>query len=349
MRTLRGFLVFLFLLLLHASLYAEERDLLSIVHDLGAGLEWDPLRDRGVISLGEDRISLGVGLPLAIINYRLAVVIQAPLRRDGAVWLSADAVSEISNALQQDRLARTAGHLRIAAILIDPGHGGEDPGAIGTYKDGKKTVTIREKDVVLKIGLMLSAMLRKALPNKQILVTRSDDTYVTLEKRADMANSLLGKTKDTILYISLHANSTLYKASNAKGYEVWYLPPEYKRTLIEGKDPATSELVPILNSMLEEEISVESIVLAKEILSGLDASVGDLTEDRGLRQEPWYVVRNAKMPAVLVEVGFMSSEEEAARLATDTYLKGIADGLYNGICSFITRFERYGSPGVQER
>ncbi|HTP59449.1 MAG TPA: N-acetylmuramoyl-L-alanine amidase [Spirochaetia bacterium] len=341
-------LAFILLAILTVSLSAEERDLLSIVHDLGAGLEWDPLRDRGVISLGEDRISLGVGLPLAIINYRLAVAIQAPERRNGAVWLSAEAVTEISSALQQDRLARTAGHLRIAAILIDPGHGGEDPGATGTYMDGKKSVTIREKDVVLKIGLMLSAMLQKQLPDKEILLTRSDDTYVTLEKRADMANSLLGKTKDTILYISLHANSTLYKASNAKGFEVWYLPPEYKRTLLEGKDPSTSELVPILNSMLEEEISVESIVLAKEILSGLDASVGDLTEDRGLRQEPWYVVRNAKMPAVLVEVGFMSSGEEAARLATDAYLKGIADGLYTGICSFITRFERYGSPGVQE-
>ena len=348
MRFFRFMLAFILLAILTVSLSAEERDLLSIVHDLGAGLEWDPLRDRGVISLGEDRISLGVGLPLAIINYRLAVAIRAPERRNGAVWLSAEAVTEISSALQQDRLARTAGHLRIAAILIDPGHGGEDPGATGTYMDGKKSVTIREKDVVLKIGLMLSAMLQKQLPDKEILLTRSDDTYVTLEKRADMANSLLGKTKDTILYISLHANSTLYKASNAKGFEVWYLPPEYKRTLLEGKDPSTSELVPILNSMLEEEISVESIVLAKEILSGLDASVGDLTEDRGLRQEPWYVVRNAKMPAVLVEVGFMSSGEEAARLATDAYLKGIADGLYTGICSFITRFERYGSPGVQE-
>jgi N-acetylmuramoyl-L-alanine amidase len=348
MRPHRGLLLFFLAAVFSVTAFAQERDLLSIVKDLGAGLEWDPLRDRGVISLGDDRISVGVGLPLAIINYRLAVVIQAPTRRDGAVWLSAEAVSEISRALQQDRLTRTAGHLRIAAILIDPGHGGEDPGATGTYMDGKKSVTIHEKDVVLKIGLTLSRMLQKALPDKQILLTRSDDTYVTLEKRAEMANSLLGKTKDTVLYISLHANSTFYKASNAKGYEVWYLPPEYKRTLIEGKDPATSELVPILNSMLEEEISVESIVLAKEILAGLDASIGDLTEDRGLRQEPWYVVRNAKMPAVLVEVGFMSSAEEAKRLSTDSYLKGIADGLYTGIRSFITRFERYGSPGVQD-
>jgi N-acetylmuramoyl-L-alanine amidase len=332
---------------LSITAFAQERDLLSMVGELGAGLEWDPLRDRGVIILGEDRISLGVGLPLAIINYRLAVAIQAPVRHDGTVWLAAEAVAAISKALQQDRLTRTAGHLRIAAILIDPGHGGEDPGATGSYLDGKKAIPIREKDVVLKIGLTLSQMLQKAMPDKEILLTRSDDTYVTLEKRADMANSILEKTNDTVIYISLHANSTFNKLSKAKGFEVWYLPPEYKRTLLEGKDPSTSELVPILNSMLEEEISVESIVLAREILSGLDASIGDITENRGMRQEPWYVVRNAKMPAVLVEVGFMSSPEEAARLADDAYLKGIAEGLYSGICSFITRFEKYGSPGGQ--
>jgi len=347
MKPIRCLLPFLLVLTFSAAAFAQEKNLLSMIGELGAGLEWDPLRDRGVISLGEDRISLGVGLPLAIINYRLAVSIQAPTRRDGAVWLAAEAMSEISKALQQDRLARTAGHLRIAAILIDPGHGGEDPGATGTYMEGKKSITIHEKDVVLKIGLTLSRMLQKALPDKEILLTRSDDTYVTLEKRAEMANSLLGKTNDTVLYLSIHANSTFNKLSQAKGYEVWYLPPEYKRTLLEGKDPSTAELVPILNSMLEEEISVESIVLAREILSGLNASIGDLTENRGMRQEPWYVVRNAKMPAVLVEVGFMSSPEEAARLADDAYLKGIAEGLYTGVCSFITRFERYGSPGVQ--
>ncbi len=329
--------------------FSQEKDLLPLVAELGAGLEWDPLRDRGVISIGEDRISIGVGLPLAIINYREVVAIPAPARRDGAVWLTADAVASISKALEQDRLARAAGHLRIAAILIDPGHGGEDPGAAGTYTEGKKTITLREKDVVLKIGLVLSGMLKKALPDKEILLTRSDDTYVTLEKRAEMANDLLAKTNETVLYISLHANSTFNRLGKAKGFEVWYLPPEYKRTLLEGKDPSISEIIPILNSMLEEEISVESIVLAREILSGLDTSIGGLTDNRGMRQESWYVVRNTKMPAVLVEVGFMSSSEEAARLADERYLKGIAEGLYNGIRSFIARFERYGSSGVQER
>ena len=288
----------LLFLLVAAGAWAQERDLLSIVGDLGAVLEWDPLADRGVISLGNDRISLGVGLPAAVINYRLKVAIEPPVRRDGSVWLSAEAVSTISNALQRDRVAHAAGHLRVAAILIDPGHGGEDPGAMGVYTDGKKSVQIREKDVVLKVALALSRMLRVSYPDKEILLTRTDDTYVTLENRAEMANRLLGKSSDTVLYISLHANSTFNRISKARGFEVWYLPPEYKRTLLDsrGREGTDTDIISILNSMLEEEISVESIVLAREILSGLDRTVGQLTDNRGLRQEPWYVVRNAKMP-----------------------------------------------------
>ncbi len=349
MKTPRIVIALLMLVAACAAAQAQQRDLLSIVRDLGAVLEWDPLRDRGVIVLGNDRICLGVGLPAALVNYRLAVAIEAPARRDGSVWLAASAVTTISDALQRDRLARAAGNLRVAAILIDPGHGGEDPGAVGSYPDGKKSVQIREKDVVLKIALSLARTLRAAYPDKQILLTRSDDTYVTLENRAEMANKLLGASSDTILYISLHANSTFNRLSKARGFEVWYLPPEYRRTLLDpnGRDSADADLIPILNSMLEEEISVESIVLAREILAGLDRTIGSLTEDRGLRQESWYVVRNAKMPAVLVEVGFMSSPEEAARLADDSYLKDIAAGLYAGISSFISRFERNGSPGAQ--
>ena len=235
MSAFRRILPFVLTLIICATLSAQQRDLLSIVGELGAGLEWDPLRDRGVISLGDDRISLAVGLPIAVINYRVDVPIPAPERRDGAVWLGQDAMTAISRALQKDRIAR---HGRAPADRRSPhrsGHGGEDPGAMGTYMDGKRSIPIREKDVVLKVGLILSQMLQKALPDKQILLTRSDDTYITLENRAQMANNLLGKTNDTMLYISLHANSTFNKASKAKGYEVWYLPPEYKRTLL---DPA---------------------------------------------------------------------------------------------------------------
>jgi N-acetylmuramoyl-L-alanine amidase len=331
------------------SALAEDRDLLSIVYDLGAVLEWNPLRDVGVIVSGEDRISLGIGIPSAVINYRLLIAIDPPVRRDGAVWLTREAVAAIGEAISRDRLARAAERLRISHILIDPGHGGGDPGAVGKYASGQKTVQVFEKEVVLKIGRELSGRLAAEYPDKKILMTRSDDTYVSLEKRAELANALLEKTRDTILYISIHANSTINTLSKARGFEVWYLPPAFRRTLIDrkGSEEGDRDILPILNSMLEEEISVESIVLARDILAGLDGQLGRVTENRGLRQESWYVVRSAKMPAVLVEVGFMSSREEAARLSEDAYLKNVAEGLYDGVRSFITRFERNGGAGAR--
>jgi len=332
------------LLLLPRLAGGQEKNLLSLAADLGAVLEWDPLRDAGVLSFGDDRISLQVGAEMALINYRLKVSIDPPLRRNGVVWLTTAAVTAISDGVQRDRLAHAAPHMRVAYILIDPGHGGKDGGAVGTYVDGKREVTIKEKDVTLRVAKKLSAMLASSFPDKQIVFTRDDDTFVSLEDRVVVANGLLARTKETVLYLSIHANTSPFNRK-ASGYEVWCLPPEYKRTLLDEKAAGNDnqDIVPILNSMLEEEISVESTVLAREILAGLDRRIGDRTGDRGLRQNDWYVVRNARMPAVLTEVGFVSYPEEAARLADDSYLKDVAQGMYDGIHAFIARFEQYGS------
>jgi N-acetylmuramoyl-L-alanine amidase len=337
---------FLFVLLLSFPLLAQaqEKNLLSLAADLGAVLEWDPLRDAGVLSFGDDRISLQVGAGLVLVNYRMKVDIDPPFRKDGAVWLTTAAVTAISDAVQRDRLAHAAQHMRVAYILIDPGHGGKDGGAVGTFMEGKKEVTIKEKDITLNVARKLSSLLGAEFPDKQIVFTRGDDTFVSLEDRVVVANGLLARTKETILYISIHANTSPFNRK-ASGFEVWCLPPEYRRTLLDVKAAGkeNQDIVPILNSMLEEEISVESTVLAREILGGLDKRIGDLTVDRGMRQNDWYVVRNARMPAVLTEVGFVSYPEEAARLADDSYLKNVAQGMYDGIHAFISRFEQYGS------
>ena len=335
-------------LLLAATAGAQDKDLLSLAGDLGGVLEWDPLRDVGIISFGADRISLGVGIDLAVINYRLKVGIDPPLRKNGAVWLTAAAVAALSGAVQKDRLSHAGDHMRVAAVLIDPGHGGKDGGAVGSVTVGTRKVTVREKDVTLNVAQRLSQMLKTAYPDKEIHFTRTVDSFVSLEDRVVIANSLLERSKDTVLYVSIHANTSPFN-KNASGFEVWCLPPEYKRTLIDdtaaGKD--NHEILPILNGMLEEEISVESTVLAQEILSGLDAKIGQLSADRGLRQNDWYVVRNARMPAVLVEVGFVSNPDEGARLADDTYLKDVAEGMYCGLRAFIGRFEQNGSAGAR--
>ncbi len=130
---------------------------------------------------------------------------------------------------------------------------------------------------------------------------------------------------------------------------MWCLPPEYARTLVDEKSTGkeNADIASILNSMREEEISMESNLLARQILAGLDGTVGTRSGNRGLRLMDWYVVRNARMPAVLTEVGFVSNEAEAVHLADEAYLKDVALGIYSGVKAFIEQFERNGSSGAR--
>ena len=336
------------LLAISVPIGAQDKNILSLAGDLGAVLEWDPLRDAGVISFGDDRISIAVGTDSALINYRLKVQIDPPTRKGGGVWLTTAAVGAIGDAVQKDRLAHAGEHLRVQYVLLDPGHGGKDGGAVGSVASGKKQVPLMEKDVTLSVGHALAALLRDGFPDKEVILTRSDDTFVSLEDRVVIANSLLEKTKDTILYVSIHANTSPFNKT-ASGFEVWCLPPSYERTLVDEKAAGKENLdiLPILNSMREEEISLESTILAQNLLSGLDASIGQKSGDRGMRQNDWYVVRNARMPAVLTEVGFVSNPDEAARLAEPSYLNEVAQGMYSGLKIFIQGFERSGSIGAR--
>jgi N-acetylmuramoyl-L-alanine amidase len=334
----------LFLLLSSAAARSEDRELSTLLDELDATLEWNPLREIGVIVVGTDRVVFKTDFPMAIVDYEERLVVDPPARREGAIYFTESAVAAIRDALFRSRFQKKGEGFRVSTIVIDPGHGGEDPGSVDdVVLKGKKT-QIYEKDVVLSIAQNLSSLLTAAYADKKIVMTRSTDTYISLEKRVDIANSLLKKTSDSILYISIHANRTENKA-DASGFEAWVLPPENKRTLLDEASAGKEylDILPILNSMMEEDISVWSIILAKDILSELDVKVGALTANRGLKEEAWSVVRNAKMPAVLVEVGFLSNAEEAKRLTDPAYLKDLAEGVYNGIKTFISSLEQPGS------
>lgn len=226
----------------------------------------------------------------------------------------------------------------IGAILIDPGHGGKDPGASATCMIKGKKTTVVEKDINLSIGLKLYDMLTKAYPKKRILMTRNTDKYLTLEERTTIANSVKLGQNEAVLYLSIHVNASLDKS--ATGFEVWYLSPGYRRQVIDSESDEDKGLLTILNSMMEEEYTTESILMAKFIEDGLNAQVGSLSPQRGIKEEEWFVVRNAKMPSVLVETGFLSNEKEAALLSDADYLKKLSLGIYNGLGAFITHFER---------
>lgn len=337
---------------------------------LNAKVYWDSLSESGILEKDGHQIQFRTENQIAIFDFSAFELVDAPKNINGTVFFTngfvtraekffADAkTADLKIAAEKAEQAKASQHtvtgtesqnieknnaeseelFKIGAILIDPGHGGKDTGAIGSYTNSKgKKVELKEKDVVLEIATELYKKLKKDFPDKRIYLSRSEDTTVSLEQRVELANNIPLAEHEAVLYVSVHANSNL--RPEPSGFEVWYLTPDYRRNII-ADDAADVEILPILNSMLEEEFTTESILIAKFISDGLEAEIGKQSPNRGLKEEAWYVVRNANMPSVLVEVGFVSNPKEAKLLADSNYLRKIVTGMYNGLSSFIAHFER---------
>lgn len=343
-----------------ASLFADT-GLDAVVAASKGTLEWEPDLEIGVISNGINQVVFKTGMSWALLNYEEKVP-TGEIRRgaNGAILFSDEAAKAVEAALLRPRdivaaapsanaivqgSAQTAAGTpasKIAAIIIDPGHGGRDPGTNHSHVIDGKTVELVEKDITLKVASQVYDQLKAKYPDKQVVLTRKDDSYVTLEQRTEIANNVKLAPDEAMIFISIHANASF--DPTARGYEVWYLPPAYRRNVI---DPtslgnSTKELYPILNSMREEEYTIESVLLGKKILGGVQDEVKQTMINRGLKEESWFVVRNAKMPAVLIELGFVTNKDEASLLLDPEHLKKMATGIYNGISDFVTYFDKTG-------
>jgi N-acetylmuramoyl-L-alanine amidase len=305
---------------------------------LKARLSYDPLTGYGLFEKAGHRLTFALAVPWAVFDWGSSLPIGAPSEGESGPVFDAAAAAAVQKAFA-DAEAADRSHFSVAAILIDPGHGGKDPGAIGEQTAGGKKLRVVEKDVTLAISRKLYEALKARFPDKRILITREGDSYPSLDDRVDMANAVELEPNEAIVYVSIHANSSFNK--NAKGFEVWYLNPDYRRTLVDPNKPGgpDQEIAPILNAMLEEEFTTESIILARDIVSSLQSEVGIESPNRGIRAEKWFVVRNARMPSVLVEAGFVTNPEEGRLLAQDDYLSRVADGVYNGLVDFVDYFE----------
>ncbi|GAB1432818.1 N-acetylmuramoyl-L-alanine amidase [Spirochaetota bacterium] len=309
-----------------------------------AVFSYDPLTQTGYILRNKDLVRFKKSYPVFLLGKDNALRAEAIIDNSKGLFIPESTFNAISAYFEEKDKERTS-HFRIAAIIIDPGHGGKDPGAIGEFGSGKDKFKIQEKDIALAVGKDVYSSLQEKWPEKSILITRNNDLYPTLDERVDMANIMELGINEAIIFISIHANASFNKS--ASGYEVWYLNPDYRRTVMDDKKSAgvDSQVLPILNAMLEEEYTTESIFLAKNILSGMKKTLSPDIPDRGLRAEEWFVVRNAKMPSVLIELGFVTNEAEARRLADPAYLKSLSEGIYNGISDFVEYFEnRKGNP-----
>jgi N-acetylmuramoyl-L-alanine amidase len=242
------------------------------------------------------------------------------------VWKSKTPDSKVS-------LARQLG-LSVQRIVIDPGHGGKDP---GTYLKGG----IKEKNIVLNLAKVVAKKVEERLGCEAIL-TRKSDRFLSLENRTAFAN--MNKAD---LFVSLHINA--HKQRQIHGLETYYLnmATDSRAVMVAARENATSEknisdLQTILNDlMLNTKIS-ESNRLAHEVQKGMVTSVRGKyrnVKSLGVKQAPFYVLIGAEMPAVLVETGFITNPTERKRLTSEKYLDVLGNGIVEGIDHYIKSIE----------
>jgi N-acetylmuramoyl-L-alanine amidase len=216
----------------------------------------------------------------------------------------------------------------VRRIVIDAGHGGKDPGALGQAK-------LREAAVVLAISRELERELTRR--GFEIVMTRNRDTFLTLEARTDIANR-----RDADLFLSIHANA----ARNRKlaGVETYLLDTRYDRQTarVAARENGTtiaqlSELHRILASLRlgnnERYAARYAELVQSSLVSRLRKSYPN-TVDLGVKRGPFLVLFQADMPAILVEVGFVSNPAEGKRLATAGFARAAAEGIANGVSSY---------------
>lgn len=220
---------------------------------------------------------------------------------------------------------------KIRRIVVDPGHGGHDPGAVG--QSG-----LQEKEVVLSIGLKLRDKLKDEL-GLDVVMTRSTDVFIPLEERTAIANKV-----GADLFVSIHANAAPNR--NAAGIETYYLnlAKTEKVAQLAAKENGTSlEKVSTLQAILFDLMANyklnDSAHLAEEVQKALyktSKSKYPDTKNLGVKQGPFYVLVGASMPSILTEVAFISNSAEEIHLKDPAFHDLAADGILDGIRGYIT-------------
>jgi N-acetylmuramoyl-L-alanine amidase len=230
----------------------------------------------------------------------------------------------------QSTLTRALG-LKIGRIVIDAGHGGHDTGTVGP-------TGLMEKDLCLDVALRLSKIIQQRLPGADVILTRTDDTFVPLEERTRIANDVKAD-----LFISIHANSS--QDQDARGIETYYLNLKGNAESMEvaSRENATSQesihdLEDLVKKIARSEKIDESREFAQDIQESLAKRIQKTAKpvkDRGVRKAPFLVLIGADMPSILTEISFLSNPSDEQLLKKPEHRQRVAEGLYQGVASYL--------------
>ncbi len=226
-------------------------------------------------------------------------------------------------------------------VVIDPGHGGRDPGSIGVT--GKK-----EKDINLAIAKKLGNLISKRLKDVKVVYTRKDDRFVELYKRGKIANANDGK-----LFISIHANSLRRKPSKTRGFEVYLLRPGRTKEAIEIAELENSVIKYEENPDRYKKLTDENFILismARSSFMRFSETFADYLNNewkkevsiptRGIKQAGFYVLVGASMPGVLIETGFLSNKKDEKYLSSNKGQQEIAEAIFKAVLKYKKYYEK---------
>jgi N-acetylmuramoyl-L-alanine amidase len=226
--------------------------------------------------------------------------------------------------------------LKVGRIVLDAGHGGHDTGTVGPGG-------LAEKDLVLDVTKRLGALIDERL-GAEVIYTRSDDTFIPLERRTEIANDAKAD-----LFLSIHANSSPLRT--AAGVETYYLSFTTSKTALDvaARENASSEksiyeLQDLLQKIALKDKVDESHDFATRIQESLFAAsvkTNPHARDRGVRKAPFVVLIGASMPSVLAEIGFISNSHDETLMSRSEHRQRIAEALYKGLSSYAATLSHF--------
>jgi len=302
---------------------------------------WDTVARKAGIQNKDNYIRFVEGSRFALLNSSIEKMEAPAVLYMGALMVPVSFVQTRMLDKKESFVARPVkstrtGQYLLGKVVIDAGHGGKDPGAVGRCG-------LIEKDVALDIAKGLKEKLE--IEGFQVFLTRSSDKFIALSKRPQIANNY-----NADFFVSIHANAA--KAKSAKGFEVYYLSEagdEAAKHLAESENASLkfeeasykvnsgNNLEAILWDLVSTENRAESIQLANNISK--EARKALWVNSRGVKSANFYVLKGARMPAILVEVGFISNRDEEERLKDPAYRDRVAQAIAEGILNYREEYQ----------
>ncbi len=315
-------------------------ELNSLSNKFNTKFEWDFITKTGTLKKDETTLKFRLGSDIVLLN-------DLPKKLEGPVVLSQGGIylpPSLIGIFKKETIAERPAlkipkkisvgppKYQIKEVVLDPGHGGKDPGAIG--KGG-----LKEKDIVLDISKRVKDILEAQ--GLEVILTRTDDTFISLWQRAKLAEQAKAN-----LFISIHANASRKRL--AHGFEIYYLPEQPRAPLENTEDifkdfesteyvKDSEELKVILWDLASRESRRESVELASAICDSVGAKIP--IKNRGIKRANFYVLKKSFIPAILIELGFISNPKEENLFKNSEYKDLLAENIAKGILSYKEVFD----------